>query len=134
MDGGGLLLFRGPDGAGKKIAVDVIAADLGVEILRVDLATVVSKYIGETEKNLRRLFVSAKASGAILLFDEADALFDKRREVRDAHLRNANIEASDVARLIEGFGGVAILASKRRADIDRAFLRRLRHVVEFPTA
>jgi hypothetical protein len=125
-------LFSGPSGTGKTMAAEVLAAELELDLYRIDLAGVVSKYIGETEKNLRRIFAAAEESGAILFFDEADALFGKRTEVRDSHDRYANIEVNYLLQRMESYTGLAILATNRRASLDRAFLRRLRFLVEFP--
>ncbi|HEY0063202.1 MAG TPA: ATP-binding protein [Telluria sp.] len=126
------VLFAGESGTGKTMAAEVIARELGLLIFRIDLSAVVSKYIGETEKNLRRLFDAAEDGGAILFFDEADALFGKRSEVRDSHDRYANIEVNYLLQRIEGFRGLAILASNMKTSLDAAFLRRLRFVVNFP--
>lgn len=125
-------LFAGESGTGKTMAAQVIAADLGLDIYRVDLATVVSKYIGETEKNLDRIFDAAEGSNAIIFFDEADALFGKRSEVSDAHDRYANIEVSYLLQKMEGYEGAVVLATNFQRNIDDAFLRRLDYVVEFP--
>ena len=125
-------LFAGESGTGKTMAAEVIAKDLGLHLYRIDLATVVSKYIGETEKNLRRLFDAVEDGGAILFFDEADALFGKRSEVKDAHDRYANIEINYLLQRLEAYRGLAILATNKKNSIDRAFLRRLRFVVNFP--
>lgn len=125
-------LFAGDSGTGKTMAAEVIAGELGLPLYRVDLSAVVSKYIGETEKNLRRLFDAAEDGGAILFFDEADALFGKRSEVKDSHDRYANIEVNYLLQRMEGFRGVAILATNMKAALDAAFLRRLRFVVTFP--
>ena len=125
-------LFAGPPGTGKTMAAEAIAQTLGLPLYRIDLSQVVNKYIGETEKNLRRLFDAADAADLILFFDEADALFGKRTEVRDAHDRYANIEVSYLLERMERFKGLAILATNRKKDLDEAFLRRLRFVVEFP--
>jgi len=126
------VLFCGPPGTGKTMAAEALANDLDLELYRTDLSQVVNKYIGETEKNLRRVFDAAEASDSILFFDEADALFGKRTEVKDAHDRFANIEISYLLERMERFKGLAILATNRRKDLDEAFLRRLRHVLEFP--
>jgi hypothetical protein len=126
-------LFGGPSGTGKTMAAQVLARALGLELLRVDLAGVVNKYIGETEKKLREVFDACEDSGALLFFDEADALFGTRTQVRDAHDRFANIEIDYLLQRIERFDGVAILATNRRQDLDTAFVRRLRFVVEFQT-
>jgi SpoVK/Ycf46/Vps4 family AAA+-type ATPase len=125
-------LFAGESGTGKTMAAEVLANELHLELYRIDLSAVVSKYIGETEKNLARLFDAAEDSGAILLFDEADALFGKRSEVRDSHDRYANIEVSYLLQRIESYRGLAILTSNQKAALDRAFQRRLRFVVHFP--
>jgi hypothetical protein len=126
------VLFLGPSGTGKTSAAEVLAKDLGLDLYRVDLSQVVSKYIGETEKNLRRIFDAAESGGAVLLFDEADALFGKRSEVRDAHDRYANIEVSYLLQRMETYRGLAILTSNLKDAIDPAFLRRLRFIVQFP--
>jgi hypothetical protein len=110
----------------------VLAAELGLDLYRIDLAATVSKYIGETEKNLSRLFDAAEASGAVLLFDEADALFGKRGEVKDGHDRYANLEVAYLLQRMESYRGLAILTTNLRSNVDRAFLRRLRFVVQFP--
>ena len=125
-------LFAGDSGTGKTMAAEVVAGALDVDLFRVDLAAVVDKYIGETEKNLARVFDAAEQAGAVLLFDEADALFGKRGEVRDAHDRYANLEVSYLLQRMETYHGLAILTTNLRAAVDRAFLRRLRFVVEFP--
>ena len=128
----GVALFHGPSGTGKTLAALAIARELDVQVLRIDLSRVVSKYIGETEKNLAAVFAEAERSGVVLLFDEADALFGKRSDVRDSHDRYANVEVSYLLQRIEAFGGLAILTTNARQNIDEAFLRRLRYVVEFP--
>jgi hypothetical protein len=125
-------LFAGPPGTGKTMAAEAIGAELALPLYRIDLSQVVNKYIGETEKNLRRLFDAADAADIILFFDEADALFGKRTEVKDAHDRYANLEISYLLERMERFKGLAILATNRKKDLDEAFLRRLRFVVEFP--
>ncbi|MGZ4507152.1 MAG: ATP-binding protein [Blastococcus sp.] len=125
-------LFTGPSGTGKTMAAGILAGSLGLELYRVDLAGVVSKYIGETEKNLARVFAAAAATDAVLFFDEADALFGKRTEVRDAHDRYANVEVAYLLQRIEQHDGVVVLATNLRKNIDDAFLRRLQFVVEFP--
>jgi hypothetical protein len=125
-------LFSGESGTGKTLAAEIIANDLGLDLYRVDLAATVSKYIGETEKNLSRLFSAAESSGAVLLFDEADALFGKRTEVRDSHDRYANMEIAYLLQRMEAYRGLAILTTNLRANLDRAFTRRLRFVVQFP--
>ena len=131
-EGGLAALFAGPPGTGKTMAAEVIAAELRLPLYRIDLSQVVNKYIGETEKNLQRLFDAADSSDVILFFDEADALFGKRTEVKDAHDRYANLEISYLLERMERFKGLAILATNRKKDLDEAFLRRLRFVVEFP--
>ncbi len=125
-------LFAGPSGTGKTMAAEVIANQLRLNLYRIDLSQVVSKYIGETEKNLRRLFDAAEDGGAILFFDEADALFGKRSEVKDSHDRYANIEINYLLQRIESYRGLAILASNMKSALDTAFLRRLRFIVNFP--
>lgn len=125
-------LFSGPSGTGKTMAAEILANSLNLDLYRIDLAGVVSKYIGETEKNLRNVFDAAEQSGAILFFDEADALFGKRTEVRDSHDRYANIEVNYLLQRMEDYRGLAILCTNRRTALDRAFLRRLRFLLEFP--
>ncbi len=125
-------LFAGDSGTGKTLAAEVLATTLKLTLYRVDLSAVVSKYIGETEKNLRRVFGAAEDSGSILLFDEADALFGKRSEVRDSHDRYANIEVSYLLQRMEGYRGLAILTTNHKGALDTAFMRRLRFVVHFP--
>ena len=126
------VLFAGESGTGKTMAAQVLAAELGLDLFRVDLATVVSKYIGETEKNLERIFTAADGSNAILFFDEADALFGKRSEVSDSHDRYANIEVAYLLQRMELYPGAAILATNFKRNIDDAFVRRLDFVVDFP--
>ena len=118
-------LFAGPSGCGKTMAAQVLARSLDLELYRVDLAGVVSKYIGETEKNLRTVFDACQRAPVLLLFDEADALFGKRTQVKDAHDRFANIEIDYLLQRMEQFDGLAVLATNRKADLDSAFLRRL---------
>lgn len=125
-------LFAGPSGTGKTMAAEALAARLGLDLYAADLAGLSSKWIGETEKNLRRIFAAAERAGAVLFFDEADALFARRTEVRDAHDRHANVEVDYLLQRMEEYRGVAILATNRRNLIDPAFLRRLRFLVEFP--
>jgi hypothetical protein len=125
-------LFTGESGTGKTMAAEVLAKELGLSLYRIDLSAVVSKYIGETEKNLRKLFDAAEDGGAILFFDEADALFGKRSEVKDSHDRYANIEVNYLLQRLESFHGLAILATNMKGALDGAFLRRLRFVVNFP--
>jgi len=133
MLGRGLaVLFSGPSGTGKTMAAGILARSLGLELFKVDLATVVSKYIGETEKNLSRVFDAAERSSGVLLFDEADALFGKRSEIKDAHDRYANIEVSYLLQRMEAYDGVAILATNFRQNLDQAFARRLHVTVGFP--
>ena len=126
------LLLSGPSGTGKTMAAEVIANDLALDLYRIDLSRVVSKYIGETEKNLRAVFDAAEASGAVLLFDEADALFGKRSEVKDSHDRYANIEVSYLLQRMECYSGLAILATNMKGHLDGAFMRRLRYVIDVP--
>jgi hypothetical protein len=125
-------LFAGASGTGKTLAAEVLAAELRLDLYRIDLSAVVSKYIGETERNLRRVFDAAEEGGAVLLFDEADALFGKRSEVKDSHDRYANIEVSYLLQRMESYRGLAILTSNMKTALDPAFLRRLRFIVEFP--
>jgi hypothetical protein len=124
-------LFAGPSGTGKTMAAEVLARELDLDLFRIDLSGMVSKYIGETEKNLRRVFDAADHSGAILLFDEADALFGKRSEVRDSHDRYANIEVSYLLQRVEAYRGLAILTTNMKQAVDTAFMRRLRFIVPF---
>lgn len=126
------VLFSGPPGTGKTMASEVIANELGLDLYKIDLSQVVSKYIGETEKNLRHIFAEARTSYAILFFDEADALFGKRSEVKDAHDRYANIEIGYLLQEMEAYDGIAILATNLRQNMDEAFVRRLQVIVEFP--
>jgi hypothetical protein len=125
-------LFSGPSGTGKTLAAEVLAAELGLDLYRIDLSQVVSKYIGETEKNLGRVFDAAEEGGAVLLFDEADALFGRRSEVKDSHDRYANLEVSYLLQRMECYRGLAILTTNLREALDPAFLRRLRFIVQFP--
>lgn len=126
------VLFSGESGTGKTLAAEVVAGELGLDLYRIDLSGVVSKYIGETEKNLARVFSAAEDSGAVLLFDEADALFGKRSEVKDSHDRYANIEVSYLLQRMEAYSGLAILTTNQRTALDHAFERRLRFIVNFP--
>lgn len=125
-------LFAGPSGTGKTMAAEIIANELGLDLYKIDLSSVVSKYIGETEKNLERIFTAAENANAILFFDEAEALFGKRSEVRDAHDRYANIEIAYLLQKMEQYEGLAILATNLRQNMDDAFLRRLQFIVEIP--
>ncbi|WP_326533850.1 ATP-binding protein [Pseudorhodoferax sp.] len=132
MGKGLAVLFAGPSGTGKTMAADIIAGELGLDLFKIDLASVISKFIGETEKNLAALFDEAESSNAILFFDEADALFGKRSEVRDSHDRYANVEVGYLLQRIEAYEGVAILATNFRKNMDEAFVRRLHFTVDFP--
>ncbi|MFN2132637.1 MAG: ATP-binding protein [Anaerolineae bacterium] len=125
-------LFAGPSGTGKTMAAEVIAHDLGLDLFKIDLSTVMSKYVGETEKNLERIFTAARNSNAILFFDEADALFGKRSEVRDAHDRYANVEISYLLQRMEAYDGLVVLTSNLSKNMDEAFVRRMHFTVEFP--
>jgi hypothetical protein len=125
-------LFAGTSGTGKTMAAEILTAELDLDLYQIDLSSVVSKYIGESEKNLRRVFDAADESGAILLFDEADALFGKRSEVRDSHDRYANLEISYLLQRMEAYRGVAILTTNMQHALDPAFLRRIRFIVQFP--
>ena len=124
-------LFSGPSGTGKTMAAQIIAGSLGVDLLQVDLSKTISKYIGETEKNLDAIFEAAERSGAVLLFDEADAIFGRRTEISDAHDRYANVEVAYLLQRMESFRGLAVLTTNMKQNIDDAFVRRLRFVVEF---
>ena len=124
-------LFAGPSGSGKTMAAQVLARSLGMDLYRVDLAGVMNKYIGETEKRLKQVFDACERANVVLLFDEADALFGQRTQVRDAHDRFANIEIDYLLQRMEQFDGIAILASNRKGDLDKAFVRRLRFIVDF---
>jgi SpoVK/Ycf46/Vps4 family AAA+-type ATPase len=126
------VLFAGDSGTGKTMAAEIIATDLGLELYKVDLSTLVSKYIGETEKNLDRIFTAAREANAILFFDEADAIFGKRSEVKDAHDRYANIEVGYLLQKMEEYDGVVILATNLKKNIDDAFVRRLHMTIDFP--
>ena len=125
-------LFAGPSGTGKTMAASILAKELGLDLYKIDLASVVSKYIGETEKNLSRIFSEAERSNAVLFFDEADALFGKRSEVRDSHDRYANVEVAYLLQRMEEYSGIAVLATNLKGNLDDAFARRMQHVVEFP--
>jgi SpoVK/Ycf46/Vps4 family AAA+-type ATPase len=124
-------MFAGTSGTGKTMAAEVLAEELRLDLYRIDLSSVVSKYIGETEKNLRRVFDAAEEGGVILLFDEADALFGKRSEVKDSHDRHANIEVSYLLQRMEAYRGLAVLTTNMKDALDSAFLRRLRFIVQF---
>ena len=126
------ILFAGPPGTGKTMAAQIMASELGLDLYKIDLSTIVSKYIGETEKNLEHIFSEAESSNAILFFDEADALFGKRSEVRDSHDRYANVEISYLLQRMEAYDGVTILATNLRSNLDEAFTRRLQFAVDFP--
>jgi len=125
-------LFAGTSGTGKTMSAEVLAQELRLDLYRIDLSSVVSKYIGETEKNLRGVFDAAEAGATILLFDEADALFGKRSEVKDSHDRYANMEVSYLLQRMEAYQGLAILTTNMKESIDTAFLRRIRFIVKFP--
>ncbi|MEB3292235.1 MAG: ATP-binding protein [Synechococcales bacterium] len=125
-------LFAGASGTGKTLAAEVLANALNLDLYRIDISSVVSKYIGETEKNLRKIFDAAESGGTILLFDEADALFGKRSDVKDSHDRYANMEVAYLLQRIEAYRGLAILTTNLKDSIDQAFLRRIRFVVQFP--
>ncbi|MGI9824270.1 AAA family ATPase [Agromyces sp. Marseille-Q5079] len=129
---GVVALFAGDSGTGKTMSAEVVARELGLDLYVVDLSTVVDKYIGETEKNLDRIFTAAAGTNAVLLFDEADAVFGKRSEVKDAHDRYANVESAYLLQRMETFDGLAVLATNLRANIDEAFTRRLDVIVDFP--
>jgi SpoVK/Ycf46/Vps4 family AAA+-type ATPase len=126
------VIFAGPSGTGKTLAAEVLSDALRLDLYRVELSAVVSKYIGETEKNLRRVFEAAAYGGAIILFDEADALFGKRSEVKDSHDRYANMEVSFLLQQMEDYRGLAILTTNMLDAFDNAFLRRVRFIVQFP--
>jgi SpoVK/Ycf46/Vps4 family AAA+-type ATPase len=131
--GRGLIGFLlGPPGTGKTMAAQVIAAELKLDLYRVDIAVCLSKYIGETVKNLRQVFTAAARMNAVFLFDEADALFAKRTEVKDAHDRHANTDTNYLLQLLEDFDGIALLASNRKHNVDPAFMRRIRFILDFP--
>jgi SpoVK/Ycf46/Vps4 family AAA+-type ATPase len=133
LSGAGVIaLFSGPGGPGKTMAAKVLANDLDFTLYRIDLSRIVSKYIGETEKNLQKVFDAAEYGVAILFFDEADALFGKRSEVRDSHDRYANIEAGYLLQRLENYNGLIILATNSEGNIDPAFRRRIHFIVRFP--
>ncbi len=129
---GMITLFTGPPGSGKTKAAEALAAETGLDIYRIDLAAVVNKYIGETEKNLARVLETAGAKDVILFFDEADALFGQRTEVRDAHDRYANIDTNDLLQRIEQYPGPVIIATNNKKNLDQALLQRVQSVIEFP--
>jgi SpoVK/Ycf46/Vps4 family AAA+-type ATPase len=124
-------MFAGPSGTGKTMAAQVLARSLGMKLYRVDLAGVINKYIGETEKRLKQVFDACERANVMLFFDEADALFGQRTQVKDAHDRFANIEIDYLLQRMEQFQGIAILATNRKSDLDKAFLRRVRFIVDF---
>ncbi|MCP3900311.1 MAG: ATP-binding protein, partial [Desulfobacteraceae bacterium] len=130
---GAVALFSGNSGTGKTMSAEVIASDLGINLYRVDLAGIVSKYIGETEKNLKKIFQNAKGNNTLLFFDEADSLFGKRTDIHDSHDRYANLEVNYLLQQLEEHDGPVILASNRRKSIDEAFLRRIHFILEFPS-
>jgi SpoVK/Ycf46/Vps4 family AAA+-type ATPase len=125
-------LFSGGSGTGKTLAAEVVAHALGLDLYRIDLSRIVSKYIGETERNLDRVFGAAASVQGLLFFDEADALFGRRSEVKDAHDRYANIEIGYLLQKLEEFDGIAILATNLHGNLDTAFIRRLQFHVDFP--
>jgi len=126
------VIFAGPSGTGKTMSAGIIAGELRMDLYKIDLSTVVSKYIGETEKNLERIFTEAGESNAILFFDEADSLFGKRSEVKDAHDRYANIETGYLLQKMEEYDGIVVLATNLRKNLDEAFIRRMHFIIEFP--
>jgi len=127
------VLFSGEKGSGKTKAAEVVADQLALDLYRIHLSPVVSKYIGETENNLRQIFDGSGHSGAVLFFDEADALFGRRSEVKDSHDRYADMDTSYLLELLESYEGIVILATNRKKDIDEAFVRRLRFMIDFPS-
>jgi SpoVK/Ycf46/Vps4 family AAA+-type ATPase len=126
------VIFSGPSGTGKTMSADIIAKELGLDLYKIDLSRIVSKYIGETEKNLSKIFEEAETSNSILFFDEADSIFGKRSEVKDAHDRYANIETGYLLQKMEEHTGIVILATNFRQNMDKAFLRRMHFIVDFP--
>lgn len=126
------VLFSGPSGTGKTMASEILAGEMGLDLYKIDLSTVVSKYIGETEKNLSRIFAEAETANAVLFFDEADALFGKRSEVRDAHDRYANIETGYLLQKMEEYDGIVVLATNLSRNMDEAFVRRIHFIMDFP--
>jgi SpoVK/Ycf46/Vps4 family AAA+-type ATPase len=129
---GALALFAGESGTGKTLSAEVVAAELGLDLYVVQLSSIVDKYVGETEKNLERIFTEADRTDAVLLFDEADSVFGKRSEVKDSHDRYANLESAYLLQRLESFDGIALLTTNLRANIDDAFTRSLDLVVDFP--
>jgi SpoVK/Ycf46/Vps4 family AAA+-type ATPase len=129
---GVVALFAGESGTGKTMSAEVVAAELGMDLYVVELSTVVDKYVGETEKNLERIFTEAAGVHGVLLFDEADAVFGKRSEVKDAHDRYANVESAYLLQRMESFDGIAVLTTNLRSNVDEAFTRRLDVIAEFP--
>lgn len=127
-----MALFAGESGTGKTMSAEVVAAELGMDLYVVDLSTVVDKYVGETEKNLERIFTEATGVNGVLLFDEADAIFGKRSAVKDAHDRYANVESAFLLQRMESFDGIAILTTNLRSNMDEAFTRRLDVIADFP--
>lgn len=126
------VLFYGPGGTGKSTAASILAKEISTDIYRVDLAATVSKYIGETEKNLARLFDTAEQKGWILFFDEADALFGKRSDIKDSHDRYANLDVNYLLQRIENYNGLVIMTSNMKSNIDEAFTRRFQSIIHFP--
>jgi SpoVK/Ycf46/Vps4 family AAA+-type ATPase len=124
-------LFAGPSGVGKTLSAEVLASELGVDLYTIDLSQVVDKYIGETEKNLERIFTEAEGVNGVLFFDEADALFGKRSDVQSAHDRHANVEVAYLLQRMERFDGVAVLATNLRGNLDEAFTRRIDVILQF---
>ena len=131
---GATALFVGSDSTAKTMAAEVLANELGRDLYRVDLSQVVSKYIGETEKNLSLVFEAAEKAGWVLFFDEADALFGNRTDVKDSHDRYANLDVGFLLDRLESFEGLVVLATNRRDALDDAFTRRMKHIVDFPSA
>lgn len=127
-----LIIFHGPAGSGKKVAAWKLGNSLGKDIYRINLSDVISKYIGETEKNLSRIFDAAENKQWILFFDEADALFGKRTEVKDSHDNYANQEVNYLLQHLENYNGLVILSTRKKNNIDEAFLRRIRYIIHFP--
>jgi SpoVK/Ycf46/Vps4 family AAA+-type ATPase len=126
------VIFAGQSGTGKTMSAEIIAGELRMDLYKIDLSNVVSKYIGETEKNLERIFTEAGESNAILFFDEADSIFGKRSEVKDAHDRYANIETGYLLQKMDEYEGIVILATNLRKNLDEAFVRRMHFVIEYP--